>query len=85
MGRSGVPVEVTIGVAAGVAVGAAVGVAIGVELGTAIVIPTVSQRLLAKVTTSSVSSDEFIHCKKETYSLNLLDCMHSRRLGGACL
>lgn len=62
MGRgSGVPVEV----------------AVGLEVGTAIVIPTVSQRLSVKAIVSSISSDKFTQCKDETYSVNLLDCIRS--------
>lgn len=63
--------------------GVPVEVAVGVEVGTAIVMPTVLQRLSVKAMVSSVTSDEFTRWMDQTDFVNLLDCSRSRRLGGA--
>lgn len=58
--------------------GVPVEVAVGVEVGTAIVMPTVLQRLSVKAMVSSVTSDEFTRWMDQTDFVNLLDCSRSR-------
>ena len=57
--------------------GAPVELPVGVEVGTAIVMPTVSQRLSVKAIVSSILSDKFTQSRDEAYSVNPLDCMRS--------
>lgn len=61
----------------GRASGVSVELVVEVELGTAIVMPTLSQRVAVKARVSSLLSEKVTQNEAGTYSGNLLDCTGS--------